>query len=409
MTRPRTRGSDDPFRVILASLHDAALEYDGWTSAACLVNDVVGTKGNCLAFGEGRPGVDEIISFVRICAGGRRREDRERRYFESYYHQDERVPLLGFLPPGQLLYNNDVYSADEKKHSPVYNELLLDFEAQEGLQMRLGGPEPAAIVWMFADSVERGGWTTDQVRMITALQPHVRQFVRVREALADTRALAASLTSLLDHSRLGVIPLDRRGRIEIVNDRAHELLREGRRLFDAKGYLYAQEPKQNLELQRLLARALTPGKSPRMGGTMTVGDPSTGPSLVLHIHPVGGRRWRHVSAKQVAVLVLIVDPARPARIEPSLVAAAMGLTDHQGEVAVMLANGHSAASIAEATGRSITTVRWHVRQIFSALGITRQAELVRRVLSLDGIPFAGRRTHESDSDAAGSRVSRIDP
>ena len=382
--------SEDPLGVILASLHEAALEDDGWTSAACLVNDIVGTRGNCLAFGEGRPGADEIISFVRICAGGRRREDRERKYFESYYHQDERVPLLRLLPPGQLLYNDDVYSEEEKKHSPVYNELLRDFEARKGLQMRLGGPAASEIVWMFADSVERGGWTTDQIRMITALQPHVRQFVRVREALADARALGASFTDLIDHGRLGVIQLDRLGHILILNDRAGGLLREGGGLRAQKGLLYAREPKQNIELQRLLARALTPGGSRRTGGTMTVGHPPSAGSLVLHIHPVGPWQRRHGGAKQVAALVLIVDPARRAQIEPTLVAAAMGLTDHQGEVAVLLANGHSAASIAEATGRSITTVRWHVRQIFSALGISRQSELVRRVLSLDGFPDSSR-------------------
>ena len=384
------RGPGDPLGVILASLHEAALERDGWTSAACLINDVVGTRGNCLAFGEGRPWSGETISFVRICAGGERRRDRERKYFESYYHQDERVPLLGLLPPGQLLYNDDVYSEEEKKHSPVYNELLRDFEAREGLQMRLGGPECPEIVWMFADSVERGGWTADQIRMITALQPHVRQFVRVREALADARTLGASLTDVLDHSGLGVIQLDRLGQIQIVNDRARDFLREGRRLRVQNGLLYAREPKQNVELQRFLARALVSGGSARTGGTITIGHPPAVGSLVLHIHPVGRWRRRRVGNKRIAALVLIVDPARRVRIEPGLVAAAMGLTDHQGEVAAMLANGHSAASIAEATSRSITTVRWHVRQIFSALGISRQSELVRRVLSLDGIPASRR-------------------
>ena len=390
MAIPNTTGPEDPLGVILASLHEAALEHHGWTSAACLVNDVIGTRGNCLAFGEGRPWADETISFVRICAGGQRRKDRERKYFESYYHRDERVPLLGLLPPGQLLYNDDVYSEEEKKHSPVYNELLRDFEAREGLQMRLNGPGSPDIVWMFADSVERGGWTTDQIRLITALQPHVRQFVRVREALADARTLGASLTDLLDHGRLGVIQLDRLGRIRIMNDRAGDFLRKGRGLRAQKGLLYARESKQNVELQRLLARAVALGGSARTGGTITIGRPPAVGSIVLHIHPVGGRRCRRVGNKQVAALVLIVDPARRVRIEPGLVAAAMGLTDHQGEVAAMLANGHSAASIAEATSRSITTVRWHVRQIFSALGISRQSELVRRVLSLDGIPASRR-------------------
>ena len=51
--------------------------------------------------------------------------------------------------------------------------------------------------------------------MVTGLLPHVRQFVRVRQALVRAEARNATVTALLDNPRTGVIHLDRRGRIMV--------------------------------------------------------------------------------------------------------------------------------------------------------------------------------------------------
>ena len=52
--------------------------------------------------------------------------------------------------------------------------------------------------------------------------------------------------------------------------------------------------------------------------------------------------------------------------------------------------GRSVRDVAEAMGRSYGTVRWHMKHIFAKLGISRQVELVRAVLSLVGLPASRR-------------------
>jgi len=89
-------------------------------------------------------------------------------------------------------------------------------------------------------------------------------------------------------------------------------------------------------------------------------------------------------------LVLLADAERKARINPGLVGAAMGLTPAESRLAVMLAAGRTLQDIAAATDRTEGTVRWHLKRIFSKQGISRQSELIRRVLSLDGFPGPGR-------------------
>ena len=83
----------------------------------------------------------------------------------------------------------------------------------------------------------------------------------------------------------------------------------------------------------------------------------------------------------MAALVLVVDPSSRPRVDAGMVAEALGLTPAQSEVAALLAAGSSVRDIAEATGRKENAVHKHLKQAYKRLGISRQAELVRLVLS----------------------------
>ena len=93
--------------------------------------------------------------------------------------------------------------------------------------MRLDVSDGSYITWGLADPVASGGWGASAIRMVQGMLPHIRQFVRVRQALVRAEAQHTTLTALLENPRIGIIHLDRRGRILAVNDRACGLLRPG--------------------------------------------------------------------------------------------------------------------------------------------------------------------------------------
>ena len=171
----------------------------------------------------------------------------------------------------------------ERRTSAVYNELLPRTRGRDGLVVRLDGPHGSRIVWSIGDPVDGEGWSSERVRTIERLLPHLRQFVRVRQALAGAGALGASLADLLDNVRAGVIQLDRRGRPVAVNDRARALLRKGDGLRDEDGRLRAALPREDAALQKLLARALPPPGGPGEGGSMPLSCSGTRSRLVLHV------------------------------------------------------------------------------------------------------------------------------
>lgn len=193
------------------------------------------------------------------------------------------------------------------------------------------------------------------------------------------------LSALLDNSRRSVIQLDRHSRIVATNDRARRLLGQDEGLSDEDGFLRATAPRDDSKLQRLLTRALSSLRAPGSSASMTVTRPSARTRLVVHIVPLSARK-RAPGARQVAVLVLVADPESRPRIDVELVQAALGLTPVESQLAAMVAAGERVHDIAARTGRSEGTVRWHLNRIFRKQGIAGQADLMRRVLSLDGFP-----------------------
>ncbi len=260
----------DVFDRIVAALYEGALDDAHWPAASALIDDGLRAKGNGLVFGARHPEEAARIFYAGFFRRGRRRRGLERLYFDGYYPRDERVPRLRRLPDSQLVHVTDLYTDEELKTSPTYNEALALGDGQNSLNVRMDGPAGSRIVWVINDPVDSDGWSSGRIDSIRRLLPHLRQHVIVRHALAGAGALGASLDELLDTTGLRVIQLDWRARIIAANDRARELLRAGEALFDEDGFLSARSPVQNVDLQGLLTRALPPFGAQGAAGTMTV-------------------------------------------------------------------------------------------------------------------------------------------
>jgi len=375
------------FDRILASLYEAALDPARWPGFSAAADEALDVHGSSLMFADGKSDADIRIAFHWTCTRGERRHDLERLYFGTYYPLDERVPRLRHAPDGRLFHNTEVFTEQELKTSPVQH-LFNQFNCGNAMNVRLDGPCESRITWMVHDPVHDDGWSSAQLHLIRRLLPHLRQTVRVQVALGWAGTLGRTLESLLEATGLGVVQLDARARIVAANDRALGLLRTGDVLFDDDDRLFARAPTANTELQALLARALPPFGIRGAGGSMTA-NRSAGAPLVLHVIPVGGRDT-HPGAWPVAALVLVPDAAAT-DVDLDAVTETLGFTRAEGQVAVLLARGMTVREVAAATNRGESTVRSHVKHMFTKQGLNGQPDLVRLVRSLAGsiVPGTG--------------------
>lgn len=362
---------------IVAMLQEAAFDEEGWTPVAAAIDDACGSYASHLVVlsdeGEACP-----FRFSRLLIGGEPDEETERVFNEDYALRDERLPRLPGLRCAHPTHNTEIYTDHEQRNSPVYAGFLPRYGTNNQVNVRLAGLNHSDIVWVLTRKVA-SDWMPGDLAFLEGLLPHVAHFVRVCQALAEANARDDTLTELIERAGLGVVFLDAQGRLLEVNAPGRRLLAAGRCLSERDGSLRARWPGDDAKLGRLLRACCRDG----VGGSITVqpsaDDTIAGP-LTLHACPVPPdlRSW---DTRGVAAKVLMTEPHAGGPIDPEVIAAVHGLTRTEAEVAALLAEGRRVSEIVASTGRKESTVRWHVRNLHSKLGVHRQTDLVRLVLS----------------------------
>ena len=159
---------------------------------------------------------------------------RQREYLANYYPSMSACRVCGNLPNDHLVHTRDVYTADELNSSPAYNGALPRAGAQDGLRVRLSGPDGSHIVWNIGDLVDSDGWGASRVAMVTSLLPHVRQFGTVEYTPEPDYHGSDHFTyEMGDGSRLTA-----QTAVEVLSPAAMETLERARRLHSTAGWCF---------------------------------------------------------------------------------------------------------------------------------------------------------------------------
>ena len=383
-------GQRERVELALTALREAQLDASLWPSASALIDDACGLVGNHLVIVSGDRPDNFRKLFSKLYHRGESNEDLELLYMTEYQAIDERLPRLHQLPHGKLVPVTELYSEQELRHSPTYNDYFVSNGAGNSLNVRMDGLRGLNVVMVLVSMDYRADWTNQQFQTIQVLLPHIQHFANVRQALSDTGTSAVrTAADALGAKRIGILLLDRRGWIVEANDHARRLLRDGVGLADVGGQadnrLIARHVDDNRTLSNLLSSALATSAVDAQGGFMSVRRPSASP-LTLYVSPFGSSDNPNIgSLNEIAAMVLIVDPQDKPEVDANRLEIALGLTYAQARIAASLASGATVQSIAASTNRSEATVRWHLKQMMQRLGISSQTDLVRLVITTPGV------------------------
>lgn len=108
------------------------------------------------------------------------------------------------------------------------------------------------------------------------------------------------------------------------------------------------------------------------------------PSLILTLSPVAGGRSPDAGPVPIALGTLI-DRATEPVLERGMLRDLFGLTEAESRVAEAYLRADTVKEVGELLGVSANTVKTHLAAVYLKTGCTRQAQLVRLLMSLSGL------------------------
>jgi DNA-binding CsgD family transcriptional regulator len=183
------------------------------------------------------------------------------------------------------------------------------------------------------------------------------------------------LPALVDHRLpLGVVAVDRTGRITGRNHVAKLILDSGDGLVAVHEHLTARRASEAAELRRLVAAACVAAGGPAGGMLQVARTPPRRPLtvIVVPLGPVLG-----IAASEApAAVVFVSDPDVRAQTWAQVLGRLYGLTPAETAVALLLLGGASVREIASRRRTSGNTVRTLLQRVLEKTGAHRQADLV---------------------------------
>jgi DNA-binding CsgD family transcriptional regulator/PAS domain-containing protein len=265
--------------------------------------------------------------------------------------------------------------------SPYAQECLKPQGIVDIAQYNLLDTEARYSAWAISKTEHQGLITEREIELGGLLLPHVRRAVMISDVL-DVRTIErARMAEALDALRCAVVLADVRGAILHANRAAEEMLREGSAVTRAGGVLAAHAHPAAAELREAIALAARDETCIGKTGMAIVLTRPGEPPAVAHVLPLTGSDLRtRLEPAAVAAVFIGAPPNREDAAE--IVAAAFGLTPAETRVLASLLGGRTLAETATTLGIAPTTAKYHLENIFTKTGVTRQADLMRLATGL---------------------------
>lgn len=287
-------------------------------------------------------------------------------------------PFTG-LPEGKVMHFRDFVSADVLNRNAPYREFLSQTSSDEVLGVDIADKNGMELRLRLTRAPDEPPFLGEDFMHLERLVPHLRIALRLFDRLAAGEAEQRIYAGAIAQMAVGIIILDRTGKVIRLNARASTILaeRDGIVLRGDKIVL------EDAELGRQLhGRLLRPEETPL---TLRVERPSGRGDLLLVVGTANAPGYVTAGGGPASVLFLN-DPVRAPRVSPDAIRDLLGLTQSEATIAAEMANGASLTDTAARLGVSPNTVRAHLRSIFAKTGVKRQSQLVQLVLhSLPGL------------------------
>jgi DNA-binding CsgD family transcriptional regulator len=371
----RLPGPQELSRLLL-SIYEAAAEPDVWPAFLKKFADVCNGASSALLF-------NDRTNQQYLVAANHNVDPEAQRLYAAHYGALDAYWMGGkhVLRSGWYGTSQSLISDDQMLNSEYYNDFQRHFDMFHMCGAALEyGPQLVSFLTLLR-SRRKGAFGNSQVELLKFLTPHLRLAIKTHRKMVDLRAASQNLQTAVDMASSGLVLLGSKSEILSVNRVAASFISRNDGLIGTKGGLRAGTPSESAELERLVAAAVSTaeGKGLVGGGGVLISRRDANPLQVLIVPAPAAKFDLNRSVRAVA---FITDPDQRVRPRSEILSSLFRLTSAESRLALLLADGKSLSEIAQALGVSRNTLKTQLTSIYHKTGTSRQAQLVRLLLSL---------------------------
>lgn len=361
-------------------IYEAALAPGDWSPALAEVAKVLGAQHASL--------IAQDISGPSLTVFAGLEPEHSRRLQHEF---ETRLPAwIRAIPAGTPRRQTSEISDADFQRTPIYNEVVRPAGMFYGIV--------APLVWLpdrqihFSAGRDLGltDFSDDDLEAARLIVPHLTTAVQARNRLTAAELRAKGAYEVIARLDFGVILLDASMRPIFVNPRAEALALSRDGMSINRNGVSATRPCDAKNLRDAIAMAVGLNRSSRDAGESVVQAPVSmrcylsrrppRPPLAVSVLPVDASDVLDGISAATRAIVFVMEPDRPATIDPTILAATFHLTRREVALAARLAGGMDLADAASQLGIGLGTARGYLKQILAKTDTHRQAELVSVLL-----------------------------
>lgn len=366
----------DAYDALVARIYDAALDPTRWTDVLESLAHYMGARSGMLRL------VD--IDRLQVVTNHHFGLDPayQTRYQKYLVKLDPFIPAIPeHGPAGRLHTSAGLVAPAAFRKSEFYADYMQPQRIFNCIGGFLCGSETNVVYFGLQRSETDGSFLAADGERMAPVVEHMRRAYRIRHRLAGLEADLGARDETLDRLGMGVVLIDRSGRVVYTNASAESLFACGDSPLGLHGRaLVGSTDIVHREVQRVLWLAY--GAEERVHGALKLDAPS-GKRLSLVTAPLSCSEHSIASSHPGAVAAVFLDYGRERKpSDLKLLSAIYGLTAAESKVALDLTHGMSVTDISERHGTTENTVRSQLKSAMHKTGTKRQAELVRLLSGL---------------------------
>jgi DNA-binding CsgD family transcriptional regulator len=360
----------DNFSQAVAGVYDASMDVERWGDTLSLLAKIFSGRAAQISVGT----APHEIAFVKVWGWS---DEELARFLPPYLALTPTDPRIAMSStPYKAVHCRQFVSDEVLRASEMYKQALCPGGVEYSMTIFIPIDRGTACMLGVMRGPHHAPFTTDDCTDFGRLIPHVTRAVTMHGAFQSCREELATVKALLDGVPLGMMVVDD-DELKVANLAARTLLSEGDAMRLHNGRLQGATRRGDTDLRDAVHEALS-GTDQPIGLALPINHAEPVRAVVRRLHPASAGM---LGSRSDAVALYVTDPRKPVETSEEVLQRLFGLTAREASVLRLLAEGEDLQSVAARLGIGVETVRSHVKHIMETTGASRQAELVRMVLS----------------------------